>query len=131
MQLPRGCALCEAALCPHIAMAANRFYVQTRFGLKNSGCVSCFKCFHCCVSVPVSCGRHCCEISMETENLLKSAVCELPASHCMNSVEIREYEFGNKEYAGPSAGVVGELPRHFSKIGVKAAANQPVQMKPL
>jgi hypothetical protein len=48
----------------------------------------------------------------------------------MNAVEIREYELGHKQYAGPPAAVVMELPRLFAKVGVRVA-DAPVQMKPM
>jgi len=129
-ECPKCCICCEAFLCTNTAVAANHFYVQTRFGLKNNGCDGCLQCFNCCVSVPVCCCRVCCDVSKETENLLKASLCVCPVTHCMNAVEIREYELGHKQYAGPPAAVVMELPRLFAKVGVRVA-DAPVQMKPM
>lgn len=129
---PKICALFEAMFCMSFAMAANHFYVQTRFGLKNTRTDRCLQCQHCFVSVPLSCCRACCEVSKESENLLKSAICAVPLTHCMNAVELREYTLGHKHYTGPPAGIVGELPRLFERVGVVSKiATAPVQMNPM
>ena len=127
---PDCCLCCEVCLFPQFALSGNRFLVQTRFDKKNTGMDNCCTCCQCIVGLEFCCLRICCDCSKERENLVKSNVCVLPAVHCQNAGEIREYEMGNRTYSGPPASMVSQFPEHFAHVGIKAAA-APVQMQPM
>lgn len=127
---PDCCLVCEVCMFPSCALAGNRFMVQTRFDKKNTAIDNCCTVCQCCVGLEFSCLRVCCECSEERENLVKSHVCVLPAAHCQNAFEIREYELGRRTYTAPPQAMIDMFPEHFKQAEVKMAA-APVQMQPM
>ena len=113
------CLIAEACCCASMAMAGNRFMMQTRFNKRNSGCVdSCGKICHICVACECCIARICCDCSKEREDILKSASCVCTNGHCQNSSELDYIQEQNIAYGGPPRGVIQELPRHFQHAGI-------------
>lgn len=109
--------IAEVCLFPHLALAGNRFMVQTRFNKRNSGLDNVLKIFHCCVSFEFCLARICCTCSTERENICKSAECVGPCSFCQNAAEIDTMVSNGEVYSHPPYGVIMELPVHFQNAG--------------
>jgi hypothetical protein len=120
------CLVAEACCLPSLAIAGNRFMMQTRFNKKNSGCVdSLGKICHICVACECCVARICCECSQEREDIMKSAACVCTNSHCQNASELDNIDV-TVSYAGPPRGVVQELPVHFFNAGVSGGTASAV-----
>jgi hypothetical protein len=126
----KGCLFLEACLFPHLALAGNRFLVQTRLNKRNDWMDNVCQIGNLCVACEFFILRLCCTCSDERENLVKSAACICACTHCQNAGAIHEINSGQIRYQGPPAGVVSELPQHFTNIG-RVPAVAPVQMKPM
>jgi hypothetical protein len=126
----RCCLHLEVFCVPHMALAANRFLVQTRFNKRNSWMDNCCKIANVCVSCEFCFLKMCCGCTNEQKNLVKSATCICAFTHCQNAGAIKEIKNGRIKYQGPPAGVVSELPQHFSNIG-RGPAPAPIQMQPI
>lgn len=122
--LPPEYLIAESCCIPGAALAGNRFLMQTRMNKQNTKMDKVLSFFHCCVDVECMVARLCFECSVERENLLKSLVCVCPTSHCQVAAELQEMKQAGFQYTGTNAGLMAELPVHFSKIGVA-----PPQMK--
>jgi hypothetical protein len=112
------CLIGEVCACPGLALAGNRFMVQTRLNKKNTGCDNCLQCFQCCVGLECMIARLCCDCSAEDENLRKSTVCVCTESHCQNDAEIDIMLEKGFLYHSPPTGLIQELPAHFSRLAL-------------
>jgi len=118
---PEVCLICEAAFCLPMAISGNRFMAQTRFDLKNRGPVdACGVKLQCCIAGVCGVGRLCYDFSEEQENICKSNCCVLPATLCQNASQMNHMMSAGIRYSAPPAGVVNELPVHFSNVGIRA-----------
>ena len=117
------CLVCESFCCGGMALAANRFLVQTRFNKKNTTMDKLFSVFHICISLDCVVGRVCCECSKERENLCKSVQCACATSHCQIAAELEAMKKAGYVYTGPKSGIRDELPVHF------LAASAPPQTR--
>lgn len=119
------CLVLEVVCCAAKAQAANRFYVQTRFNKKNTGCDNCLRIFHCCPTIECAVARLCCDIPKEKEYLYKAGYVTHPCGHCQQEVELDRLR--TVPYSAPPVAVIEKLPEHFSKAGVHLA-EAPRQM---
>ena len=127
----RGCLFLETFCFPNLALAGNRFLVQTRFNKRNAWMDNCCLPANCCVSCEFLLFKLCCcGCTKEQENLVKSATCICFCTHCQNAGAIHEFKSGQLQYQGPPAGVVNELPNHFTKVG-RGPAPAPIQLQPM
>ena len=128
----KSCLCLEVCLFPNMALGANRFLVQTRFNKRNAWMDNCCKIGNLCVSCEFCLLNTvcCCGCTDEQKNLVKSATCICACTHCQNAGAIHDVKTGKVRYQAPPAGVVGELPQHFSNIG-RGPAPAPIQMQPI
>eukprot|EP00440_Ansanella_granifera_P037655 gb/GFBE01040854.1/.p1 GENE.gb/GFBE01040854.1/~~gb/GFBE01040854.1/.p1 ORF type:complete len:229 (+),score=44.35 gb/GFBE01040854.1/:1-687(+) len=145
------CLCLEAALCPQMALSANRFFVQSRFGLKNTEadhalmqatgmlymCASYAACFmelkRCAQSCGVDIDGPCWDIQLPVRELILMADCAfLCLNGCMYSqqqVEINAMKANG--YGGPPQGVLSALPQKLQAIisnAQRAPSQQFMQM---
>lgn len=119
------CLIGEVYCCLAPAGAANRFYFQTRFNKKNTGCDDFLRICHCCLTIECAIARFCCDIPKEKEYLCKAGACTHPCGHCQQAEELKSIR--NTPYTAPPVAVIGLLPNHFSNAGVHLA-EAPRQM---
>jgi len=108
--MPRECAVVEACCCTGLAIAGNRFMVQTRFDRMNTCCDDCILWTACIVSWVVCILRCFLDVPDEIENLVDCML--MTVSGCMlaqQEVEI-DYVKTNNLYNGPNLAILGELP---------------------
>ena len=122
---PKACLAVEVVCCIGHAVAANRFLVQTRFNKKNTGCEDCLRIFNICVSCDFFLLRLCGLCSKEEEMLVKASICIPVCAHCQNDDVISQMA-KNRSYIAPKQEVIGELPKHFERAGIRVEA-APVQ----
>jgi hypothetical protein len=120
-----ACLFVEGCCLPVKADAANRFYVQTRFNRKNTGCDNCLRIFHCIPTIECAIARLCCDIPKEKEYLYKAGLVGHPCGHCQQAKELDL--IANAPYTSPPIAMIEILPTHFSNAGVHLA-EAPRQM---
>lgn len=116
------------------AIAANRFYVQTRFNKRNTGLDDCLRIFHCCIHIEFAiCLKPICGCTREQESLCKAGAVPCICHHCQNAIEIEGMEFPSRGdpligggYKVPPTAVIEELPDHFANVGIRLAV-APIQ----
>lgn len=113
------CLIGEVLCCSLSASAANRFYVQTRFNKKNTGCDDCLRIFHCCLTIECAIARCCCNVAKEKEYLCKAGAVTHPCGHCQQEQELKSIQ--RTPYTAPPVAVIGLLPKHFSNAGIQLA----------
>eukprot|EP00930_Biecheleria_cincta_P003494 TRINITY_DN10442_c0_g3_i1.p1 TRINITY_DN10442_c0_g3~~TRINITY_DN10442_c0_g3_i1.p1 ORF type:complete len:248 (+),score=40.81 TRINITY_DN10442_c0_g3_i1:68-745(+) len=122
------CLCLEAFLCPQIALSANRYIMQTRFGLENTECDDCLfqvtGCLACLANAAqcIRCLRDCFQIDLpgdcddcianNADELTELANCViLSVSGCMFAQQNAEIHLIEESgYGGPAREIISALP---------------------
>lgn len=128
----QNCLICESFCCPSLAVAANRFMVQTRFDKQNTPCDDYIIIFTCIFSWAVFIGR-CILGDMIPEELENIADCLVMivngCMHAQQDYEIKEIQ--KSGYQGPPQAVLNSLPPQQAEVlGMgKAGGKGPMQQE--
>eukprot|EP00443_Scrippsiella_acuminata_P008627 CAMPEP_0115201832 /NCGR_PEP_ID=MMETSP0270-20121206/17824_1 /TAXON_ID=71861 /ORGANISM="Scrippsiella trochoidea, Strain CCMP3099" /LENGTH=512 /DNA_ID=CAMNT_0002615247 /DNA_START=28 /DNA_END=1568 /DNA_ORIENTATION=- len=124
-----SCAWVEACCCPGLAVAANRFLIQTRFDRQNTACDDCIL-WVTCLAPWVVCLCQCAGVDVpdEVENCVDCL--QMSVTGCMLAQQKVEIDYVKTTgFSGPPPCVVGMLPpaqqqmiSHAKPMGPVAAA---------
>mmetsp|Transcript_13339 Transcript_13339/g.30420 ORF Transcript_13339/g.30420 Transcript_13339/m.30420 type:complete len:204 (+) Transcript_13339:91-702(+) len=124
----RECAYLEGCCCNGLAVAGNRFMMQTRFDKMNTACDDCILWFTCLASWVVCILQCFIEVPDEITFMVDCLV--MTVNGCMlaqHAVEIEEIK--KNGYAGPPSSIVGMLPPTQQKmIQGASGGNQSANM---
>lgn len=122
------CVALEACCCPSLAVAGNRFLIQTRFDRHNTACDDCLLWFTCLCSWAV-CIAECagCDVPEGIENAVDCL--KIAVDGCMLAQQQVEIDFVQKMgYTGPNPAIMGLLPPVQQQMMAQARPPAPGPM---